>query len=98
MGKKFSLLRGIMYLVALGIFGWCEYQLGLKYLEENKVRKEIITKNTKKIEEAFLLREEKFYLDKKYKKDLEELRKINIEDLSGGGDSCGYTEELQWKD
>lgn len=66
MGKKFSILKWTIYLVALGIFIKFEYDLINKYLQEEKIRQEVIYNNTKKIEESFRLRNEGFYLDSKY--------------------------------
>lgn len=86
-------LKWLIYIVALGIFGWYEYQLGLKFLEEHRIREAQKAQNTEKIKNNFLLREPKFYLDGSYKKKLKELKKNELEEQIGG-DLLGNVEDL----
>lgn len=88
MGRKVSLFKVLLSLVAFGVFGWYEYHLILKYLQESKVRKEILEKNTENIEKSFFIREKCFYLDSKYLKGFEEIRIKEQQNANGGGEEA----------
>lgn len=75
MAKKNNGIRYIIYLIIFGVFCYYEYELYKKYAQEKIVRDRIKEEKTQEIEKAFLLREENFYLDKKYEKNLKELKK-----------------------
>ncbi|QNM15582.1 MULTISPECIES: hypothetical protein [Fusobacterium] len=87
MKRKFSIIKFLICLVALGVFSWYESQLYKKYMFEENIRKNAIKVNTQKIEDAFLLREKDFYLDKNYiekYKNMIQIEKLEEESLSGG--------------
>lgn len=97
MNKKGKLLKILVYLIALMVFGHFEYHLYLKYKADNSVREEKIASTTKKIEKSFLIRKDGFYLDKDYIKALEEIQeKEKAKDSSdaGGDESLEQHKDL----
>lgn len=96
MGKKFSFFKVFICLIAFGVFSWYEYHLILKYLQESKVRKEILDRNTENIEKSFLIREKEFYLNSNYIKGFEEMKvKEQQKDSSGGEEALEQLEQFE---
>ena len=86
MNKKGKLLKILVYLIALMVFGHFEYHLYLKYKADNSVREKNMAITSREIEKSFLIRKDGFYLDKDYIKALEELQeKEKAKDSSNAG-------------
>ena len=75
MAKKNSGIKYVIYLIALGIFFYYEYELYVRYFQEKTIRDRVKEEKTEEIKRAFLLREENFYQDREYERKLENLKR-----------------------
>lgn len=78
MAKKNSGIKYIIYLVAIGIFFYYEYGLYVKYYQEKIIHNRIKEEKTEEIKRAFLLREENFYQDRGYERELKRLKEKEL--------------------
>ncbi|WP_410208213.1 hypothetical protein [Fusobacterium sp.] len=89
MKKKISFFKIFIYLLAIGVFSWYEYNLYKKYSQEEKIREELVAKKTVEIENSFLIRKKGFYSDREYIKKFEDIKQQEKEeeDSLNGGES-----------